>query len=525
MKKWMEFPLNGLGETLGWYIDRNIRGEERILLEGINPVYEAGKLGPALLLTEGTLSLRKKNESGSYIEEGFTIPRTAFSWSAWVKIDNADTTSTQDLLRIVFSNSKFVFQIVNFNSGLTASLTLYSGTSIGNYIELETKPLEREKWYHIAITYRLEENWYHAFTLYINGELVDWRRYGSNNRIPSINNASISMMTDIYGGDRSQRICNAIFSDECWTPQEVAMLAEPILAHYPLKYNHYITRAPNGKRESFSYFTDCKFRSDKRHINRGYESSSYEIVDMVNEGLTGRYLGSAKVLDIYDFESSYSDFFANLDHQERTVSFWFNVEIDYPEDTNGTIISLWSSDGIDFRIGQDSWYLQFNWSEGYDYKSYEVWSPSNDARRFNEKKSAATETFRLLTLTYDGTTMKVYIDGILEKSFSFSHPIDGYFSIGGHDFGSQNYTYASQLRFNDVRVYAKALSEEEIDYRGIEIDTKENMIIAGEFVETSYSAFHPKGVVFCKEIQESKSVTCPTLTTDGILKVNKIIER
>ena len=51
------------------------------------------------------------------------------------------------------------------------------------------------------------------------------------------------------------------------------------------------------------------------------------------------------------------------------------------------------------------------------------------------------------------------------------------------------------------------------------------MIIAGEFVETSYSAFHPKGVVFCKEIQESKSVTCPTLTTDGILKVNKIIER
>ena len=41
---------------------------------------------------------------------------------------------------------------------------------------------------------------------------------------------------------------------------------------------------------------------------------------MVNEGLTGRYLGSAKVLDIYDFESSYSGFFANLDHQERTIS-------------------------------------------------------------------------------------------------------------------------------------------------------------------------------------------------------------
>ena len=537
MKKWMEFSLNGADyNDLNSYLEESHCGDSTygvLLVANTTPNFEPGKLGNALHITDSYLSFRKKTSDGYYSSYYCGTMPLNFSWASWIYIDSSNTGHGYEIFNAYSTKplQPTVWLAEGGKNNLSLGVkfgTLNSSESQTSGLTSPENTIEYGKWYHVAFTYNDVTK---KLSLYIDGKEVDsyvHDKYKYNSFRPE--EIHFEMGNNNIGNSYTKKFSNVIFSNECWAPQEVAMLAEPMLAHYPLKYNHYVTRCPNGEWESFSYFTDCKFRGDKKHINRGYESSSYEIVDMVNEGLTGRYLGSAKVLDTYDFESVYSDFFANLDHQERTVSFWFNIEIDYPEKDWGTIMSLWSSDDIDFQIRQDGWYLEFHWSwnDGRNVENYKVWCPSNEARRFNKKTLAAIETFRLLTLTYDGETIKVYIDGILEESFPFSHPLDGYLSIGGHDFGSHNYTYASQLRFNDVRIYAKALSKEEIEelyYRGIEIDTKENVIIAGEFVETSYSAFHPKGVIFCKEIQEDASITCPTLTTEGILKVIKIIER
>lgn len=111
--------------------------------------------------------------------------------------------------------------------------------------------------------------------------------------------------------------------------------------------------------------------------------------------------------------------------------------------------------------------------------------------QINSDTALALNTWHMLTGTYDGTTVKLYVDGVLKSSKAVTTAID-WSQATGFTIGKMAYQHTTTTNYfpfngyiNDVRVYATALSADDVSklyHKGAYVDDKGH-IGAYEFVE------------------------------------------
>lgn len=111
--------------------------------------------------------------------------------------------------------------------------------------------------------------------------------------------------------------------------------------------------------------------------------------------------------------------------------------------------------------------------------------------QINSDTALALNTWHMLTGTYDGTTVKLYVDGVLKASKAVATAID-WSQAAGFTIGKMAYQHTTATDYfpfngyiNDVRVYATALSADDVSKlcrKGAYIDNK-GYVGAYEFME------------------------------------------
>ena len=533
MKKWMEYNFyDSLNETMAPSLYRaDLMGS----ITG-NYSYVSGIVGKALYLRNNCyLDFKHQRKSFgvlTWLSGDFTVP-TEFSWGAWIRINSL---STPQLL-LGFESTKedvsgryignFVARINKTGSFEVEITTAPTSNSHGfSYLETEKGIITTGKWYHLAFTYKNN-----VASLYVNGEkiLTKTETYWDEKLyIPE--KSSLDFGKSIYpytNGNFDGYVCNLCIGKEAWSDSDIKDLATPILARYPLRYNKYLTSSKQYGASAYD-IPDCKLSGYNRKGVYSYFTNNPYIINTWNTSFTGRHLGCATLRT----GILISNYFVNLSHSNRTISFWYNFRNDHIP--GGTILWLGiGNNGI--HIGEKegeiltiSWYDDSNTWQTYDlYAGLDDLQPSDPSL----SSSISNDTFRLFTLTHDGTDLKFYLDGELQYTTTLSlKVINGSSAIGKNNKTSTFGTVPCKAKINDIIVYATALSEKEIKKlynQGIKIQNN-NTYIAAEFIENTNESsviFYPKGVVSCKYIEEDNTIENPIITSDGILKIKRIIER
>jgi hypothetical protein len=94
-------------------------------------------------------------------------------------------------------------------------------------------------------------------------------------------------------------------------------------------------------------------------------------------------------------------------------------------------------------------------------------------------------SWHMCTMTYDGTTIKRYVDAVMEKSTAATGSLitSSYFILG--HYGSNTSYYSKEAYTSDVRIYTTALTEfqvKELYNTSMSVDSNGN-IYARELVE------------------------------------------
>lgn len=111
--------------------------------------------------------------------------------------------------------------------------------------------------------------------------------------------------------------------------------------------------------------------------------------------------------------------------------------------------------------------------------------------QINSDTTLTLNTWHMLTGTYDGTTVKLYVDGVLKASKAVTTAID-WSQATGFTIGKMAYLHTTTTNYfpfngyiNDVRIYATALSEKDVlnlYQKSAYIDNK-GFVGAYEFIE------------------------------------------
>lgn len=140
-----------------------------------------------------------------------------------------------------------------------------------------------------------------------------------------------------------------------------------------------------------------------------------------------------------------------------TVSAWVNKNSNYT--TYGNIVSngysaAWYDVNLYYALGGNTSYSPANFAVNYNTGAETVYSTS-----------ALNGNWQMLTGTYDGNNVKLYIDGVLNSEKAYQGGIVGtesgaYTRIGNMAHSWSDGVYAGQI--DDVYIYSRALSSAEV---------------------------------------------------------------
>ena len=170
---------------------------------------------------------------------------------------------------------------------------------------------------------------------------------------------------------------------------------------------------------------------------------------------TGAEGASNTAISVTDTDFVWSqDILSIVGPAQRTINFWFKAaqQLQAAVSYGGR-----SSDGTLFEV------LLGHPTNGY---AGHFWGNDMDtvASGTGEQPSVSWNTWTMATMTYDGTTVKLYQDGVLKRTGSFAlYTLPTYMYIGGgngSDVPGWYVGYAGQI--DDVRVYNYALDASEV---------------------------------------------------------------
>lgn len=286
-------------------------------------------------------------------------------------------------------------------------------------------------------------------------------------------------------------------------------------------------RCKRAQNESF-YISNCQLESGT--IATGFTNGSRSIENMQDSsgyGYNGTIVGTPTINSnsVRYRNSIYLDTGVNsrivtpsltFDPRCVTLSIWFKSTSTSP--TGGYHMV------VDSNVHRQ-WYEMAVYSTGYFRGGLFV----NGTRRADNGTSTncLNGNWHMLTLTYDGTNVNRYVDGVMEKATAAAYST-GLSSPTALTLGRDgpNATYAvKEAYLSDFRVYCTALSASDVlqlYHTSAKIDNRQNLH-SFELVEAQTSiSINKRGQVLCNEIEEDTATKF--YKTNSIIETNEIIE-
>ena len=395
------WPLNGNTED---YTGNGNHGTST------NITYSDGKIGLA----------GEFNGSNAYITTSNQLTETMeFSFSAWVKTDST-TTQTIVCSRTTVGGGFSIFilgQKIRFDSG--ASWQWSTGYTV---------PLNQ--WVHITVTRSSSGR-----KLFVNGSLVaSTTAPGNMLTLGSIMSFGASQANGtgwgnyLSGNLNDLRIYNHVLSEK-----EIKELSKGLILHYPMDDPHlFIENNSDVMRDISGYGNDL-------------------IIDGVNPPLFSN--DSEVNMGSFEFsqnEGLYQDKIISIPTDQMTISLWVKPKGSHTGG-QGTIVTKNTS--FYFFLNNDQ-KVRTYWANTKPVAGYHT---SNNSLPLNE--------WSMVSAVWDGENMKIFIDGELDKSIENTTPGNDnpQFPISiGYEYGSGPGSRFLNGLMNDVRIYATALSDEDI---------------------------------------------------------------
>lgn len=401
------------------------------------------------------------NGSGTIVSNKRINLGKQHSMFCWVKLNSFNSSSN---LTGLFGQHRYPIEA---GMGLTckyvSSTTGYLSVTWGNGVSREyvkqtgNTLLSAGKWYHIGYTYDGT-----TLIFYVNGKndgehtikaeiIEDYFQLFSWSFGDYTSTQSVHSGYKLNGNLNDVRVYDHVLS-----PKEVHLISQGLFVHYPLRDPHMETT------QDLCY--DCSGFNNHANIIGS--------IAVKNDGARGDY--SLFLEDgRYDFLKTNE---ITIPTDEITLSCWFNAYEAGYGDGGGYHIPI--------NFGSGHCELSVN-SEGKIRTGF--YAPSRFVDN-GENVSIIDGKWHFLTTTFDGTTIKRYVDGTITKSTAISsapQPLankTGNLFIGNYNgtkYGNKN------AKMSDVRIYATALSAEDIMelYDTPITITSNQKLIANEFKE------------------------------------------
>jgi len=172
-------------------------------------------------------------------------------------------------------------------------------------------------------------------------------------------------------------------------------------------------------------------------------------ISRASSGWTDGKYGKALYFDGYNDYINASDS-SSLDVSKFTISFWM-----FPISVSGYLV-----DKEEWDVGNEYGYEAHFWSDG---KFKFLFGDGTSTQKYvNSTNPLSPNSWYYLTGTYDGSTFKIYINGVLNNSASFSTYPNYTFTTPlyiGADNGGDGYFNGI---IDDVRIWNGALTQDEI---------------------------------------------------------------
>lgn len=439
-----------------------------------------GKMGQCLD-TIATVSLNIPQS----IYDVYSVADTEISYSLWVKIDK--TYFNQLISETDFSTKTQIYnKIIGFPTGTTSNglsihlktqdnltqstqlnqIYIYGHLRTGSANKGSTPQLiNLDQWYHLVLSYSKTN----VFSFYIDGVLINTQTITRGNTNTSITNKDIKLNIPVCQLSTSEadqvhlKILKEYFNDvriydHCLSPLEVKELSQGLMAHWTFTQQS----IANGQ------VTDASGFNNDLNIINGTVSNDTAAYTTSTSFTDGQYAISPRQVGDW------------LPKEQMTVNLWTKWS------TWGTPISCTQSGGWNFE--------QTSSSNGIQFPVY-----INTANNYKIAISKTTYAslagnWHMLTGVFDGTSVKIYIDGI-EKTYqpvTFTKDTIRYNTntplvISGE--AKANLTTpenSAQIgNISDVRIYCTALSNTDIQllYNTVMRMDNYNQIHCKEFIE------------------------------------------
>ena len=345
----------------------------------------------------------------------------SFSFACWIKITGNLYSNGCGLISANQYNATGVGLYINNSTKKIHIHMCYNGTE-QEWTATKMAPIQNNVWYHVTYTYNEIGR---QMTIYINGVNVD---YTTANNVWVTRNEKISIGRGSQGGwgyTLPGFMNDVRIYDHCLSPKEVKELSRGLVLHYKL---------------------------DNLLNNKIYDCSGY----LNNGTITGN-------LQINNDSPRY-----NYSTLFNTAKIFTNKDIFF--DVNNKIsISLWIypiSNNISI-LGSTQWQFQLRLNTN-NKLYFNQWNSSGGDSLYNTSVNNITlNTWTHICYTWDGTNMKLYINGINDSNFTYkngnTHRTGNLLNIGGDIYnantGGSKYFNGS---ISDVHIYATTLSEEDI---------------------------------------------------------------
>jgi len=396
------------------------------------------------------------NDSNGYIfTNDISIPTTSWSMAAWVYPSKDSSSSHQWIVGMNTSTaSDFLGVIAYYKNKFSIRI---AGTT---YQNSTTSALNN--WYHVAVTYSSN-----TAKLYINGVLsstfttVD--PVAPTRLYIGCRGVGVGLFT---GKVNDVRVYNHTLSTE-----EVKEISQGLICHCKLDNLNFVDSSGYGNRGTWNGSTAAVLNASSSR-----NSNSIQVADGLNGYLT---------IPIY------------LNKDAVTMSVWLKST----SSATGT-----GTYHMPFEINGQNYEMSI--TSGGQLRNGFVISGTRYADTASNASVISDKKWHMITATYDGTTIKRYVDGTLYSTREISGTLSG----GAQTIYIGRYgtspTYGSiDICESDLRLYCTALSADDIKtlYQASEKIDKDGNLYAYEFKENenTNSTFSKNGTIIANTLYDN----------------------
>lgn len=361
------------------------------------------------------------NGSSSHIISSMAINSTNLTVTCWVY-----SAGNCHIVDMRSGGGTTGYQPIYFN--LTSGIQI--GGS-GNSYQYIPYTFTANKWYHLAVVMSSTDG-----RLYVNGELVGTntsaKGYNYNTTLPVYIGSRVTSVNWLNG-----RLCDVRFYDEALSAKRVKEIYQSLTHHYRFNY----IRAFDNK----TIPNDAGFGDDLHTVNSGVTLST----DTIRNDKCTVFTNANYACSTYNTGTGW------LPQRAITVNIWAKWAT-----WAANPISCTESGGWNFENSSGIQFPVHLYNSSYSLIGYVV-------AKSGVTVASLANQWNMLTGTFDGRYVKIYINGVLKATQDagsdgciIHYNNSAVLVVGGEAAATPTYAFAGSI--SDVRIYATALTAEDI---------------------------------------------------------------